>query len=197
MGRRPRVEAAGAIHHVTTRGNGGQRIVTDDRDRVRFMDHLAHCVRLHRWECWAYCLMDNHFHLVVETPEPNLGIGMKWLKVAHTKDFNFRHKFEGHLFGGRFYSRVIETDAHLLEACIYVLLNPVRGGLVRRPSEWPWSSYRCTAGLPGPAHSPGSTRLLQLFDAEIGLARQRFVSAVALTARRDPGQHAVASARSA
>ena len=147
VARKLRVEAPGATHHVVAKGVGGSEIVADDADRRSFIARLARTVESHRWSCLAYCLLDTHFHLVVTTPEPNLGVGMKWLKAAYAQDFNHRHGRQGHVFGGRFYSEAIGRDAHLVAAIVYVALNPVRAGIVDRPERWPWSSYAATVGV--------------------------------------------------
>lgn len=172
MARKPRVEAHGATHHVVANGNGGQEIVRDDADRRRFMARLARAVELHRWRCLAYCLLDTHFHLVLETPEPNLGVGMKWLKASYAQDFNNRHGRRGHVFGGRFYSRVIEREAHLLASLVYVFLNPVRAGLVDRPERWVWSSYASTVGLCALPEFLAADAVLELVDPRPEVARR-------------------------
>lgn len=185
VARKRRVEAPGAIHHVVAKGNAGQAIVRDDDDRGALVRRLARAFELHGWSCWSYCLMDSHFHLVVETPEPNLGIGMKWLSAAHAQDFNQRYERCGHVFGGRFYSQLIERDAHLLEACVYVVLNPVRAGVVEHPRQWSWSSFRSAAGLAPTLSSLSSGHLLDFIDVSRDIAQRRFVSVVEGTLERD------------
>ncbi len=147
-----RLEFAGAVYHVTGRGNARQDIYLDDADRRRFLDLLGREVMQQRWRCYAYCLMNNHYHLLFETPEANLVAGMRRLNGVYTQGFNHRHDWVGHLFQGRYKSILVDRDSYLLELCRYVVLNPVRAGLVRRPEDWPWSSYRATAGTaPVPA----------------------------------------------
>ena len=145
--RAPRRQEPNAVYHVTARGNRGEAIYTDDRDRRRFLQLLETTVTGCDWRCLAYCLMTNHFHLLVATPQPNISLGMRALNGVYARWFNWRHGFKGHLFESRFHAVVIESDWHLLEASRYVLLNPARAGLVRRPEDWRWSSYRATAGL--------------------------------------------------
>jgi putative transposase len=145
--RKARIEAAGAIHHVTIRGNAGCRIVLDDDDRQTFLSGFARTAERYGWLVHAYCLMDTHLHAVVETPEPTLGAGMQRLLGRYAFEFNRRHDRFGRLFAGPFSSKLVETDAHAIEACAYVVLNPVRAKLVRLPEDWKWSSYRATAGL--------------------------------------------------
>ncbi len=151
MARPLRIEFPGAVYHVTSRGNARQDIVADDRDRTQFLTLLAHVIDRYGWVCHAYCLMDNHYHLLLETPQPNLSLGMRQLNGRYTQAFNRRHRRVGHLFQGRFTAILVEKEAHLLELCRYVVLNPVRAKLVTHPRLWAWSSYRGMAGdLTGP-----------------------------------------------
>jgi len=112
-----------------------------------FLAVLGRTVSLFRWRLHAYVLMTNHFHLLLETPEPTLSRGMRQLNGVYTQAFNRSHKRAGHLFQGRFKAILVEKEAHLLELCRYVVLNPVRAGLVRRAKDWRWSNYRATAAL--------------------------------------------------
>ncbi len=146
MARPLRIEYAGALYHVTSRGNAGTKIFLDDEDRARFLEFLRSAVGRFDWICHAYCLMDNHYHLLVETPEPNLSRGMQYLNGVYTQWFNRRHARYGHLVQGRFKSIVVEKESHLLELARYIVLNPVRAKVARSARDWPWSSYRATAG---------------------------------------------------
>lgn len=146
MARPLRLEFPGAVYHVTSRGNARQPIVADDRDRLQFLTLLAHVVDRYGWRCHAYCLMDNHYHLLIETPHPNLSLGMRQLNGRYTQSYNRRHERVGHLFQGRFAAILVEKETHLLELCRYVVLNPVRAHLVAHPRHWAWSSYRATVG---------------------------------------------------
>jgi putative transposase len=151
MARPLRIAYPGAVYHVTSRGNARQDIVRDDRDRTAFLTLLAHVLDRFGWVCHAYCLMDNHYHLLLETPQPNLSQGMRQLNGRYTQGFNRRHHRVGHLLQGRFTAILVEKEAHLLELCRYVVLNPVRATMVTHPRLWLWSSYRGTAGeLTGP-----------------------------------------------
>ena len=147
MPRPPRVDAPGAIHHLTSRGVRRERIFVDDTDREHFLRLVARAVARCEWICHAYCLMTNHYHLLVETPRPTLSVGMQSLNSRYAEWFNFVHALEGHVFERRFRNVLVESDWHLLELARYVVLNPVRAGLCAHPSEWRWSSYRATAGL--------------------------------------------------
>ena len=146
MARQLRLEYEGALYHVTARGNGRQAIYLDDTDRRRFLDLLGQEIEQQQWRCYAYCLMDNHYHLLLETPEGNLSRGMRRLNGTYTQAFNRRHERVGHVLQGRFTSILVDKDAYLLELCRYIVLNPVRAKLVRTVHAWPWSSYRATAG---------------------------------------------------
>lgn len=146
MARPLRLAFPHAVYHVTSRGNARQKIVRDDQDRQAWLSVLGHVIDRFGWLCHAYCLMDNHYHLLVETPRANLSLGMRQLNGVYTQAFNRRHRRVGHLFQGRFKAILVEKDVHLLELSRYVVLNPVRAGLVARPEQWPWSSYGATAG---------------------------------------------------
>lgn len=152
MARPLRIEFAGAVYHVTARGDRRQAIFKDDEDRQRFLAILARTIALRKWICHAYCLMGNHYHLLIETPEPDLSKGMRSLNGEYTQAFNWRHKRPGHVFQGRYKAVLVEKETHLLELCRYVVLNPVRSRSmkVRSPEEWAWSSYRAAAGLSEP-----------------------------------------------
>lgn len=147
MARPLRLEYPGAVWHVTSRGNERRAIFRDDEDRLQFLGVLERAVEMFRWKLHAYVLMGNHYHLVVETPEPNLSRGMRQLNGIYTQRFNRRHGRAGHLLQGRFKGILVEKDSHLLELGRYVVLNPVRAGLVRAAKDWPWSSYRPMAGI--------------------------------------------------
>jgi REP element-mobilizing transposase RayT len=133
--------------HVTARGVRREPIFLDDRDRDHFMGLLAQSVHRHRWICLAYCLMSNHFHLVLTLSAANLSRGMHRLNWLYARSFNERHGHTGHLFDARFRSSVVDTEVHLLDALRYVVLNPVRAGMCQDPADWRWSSFRATAGL--------------------------------------------------
>lgn len=141
-----RVEYEDAVYHVTSRGNARAAIFLDDVDRGRFLEILGDVVARYGWICHAYCLMTNHYHLLIETPEANLSRGMHLLNGVYTQWFNRRHRRVGHLFQGRFKAILVEKEGHLLELARYIVLNPVRAKMVRTVRAWPWSSYRATSG---------------------------------------------------
>jgi putative transposase len=152
MARPLRIEFSGALYHVTSRGDRREPIYEDDQDRERFLQTLEEVVFRYNWLCHAYCLMDNHYHLVVETPEANLSKGMRQLNGMYTQASNRRHRRGGHLFQGRFKGILVDKENYYLTLVRYVVLNPVRAGMVKRTGAWGWSSYRATAGeCPSPA----------------------------------------------
>jgi REP element-mobilizing transposase RayT len=150
MARPLRIQYPGAVYHVTSRGNAGQAIFKDDRDRDELLATLRRVTERFRWRCHAYCLMPNHYHLVIETPGGNLVQGMRQLNGVYTQSFNRRHARTGHVFQGRYKAILVQKESHLLEVCRYVVLNPVRAGLAKRPDNWKWSSYGGTSGIKAP-----------------------------------------------
>ena len=146
MARPIRLEFPGAIYHVTTRGDGGEDIFTDDQDRLQFLTVLGEVVSRAGWIVHAYVLMDNHYHLLVETPNGNLSRGMRQLNGVYTQRFNSIHGSGGRVFQGRFKAILVEPDGALLELCRYIVLNPLRLKAVKNISRYRWSSYRATAG---------------------------------------------------
>ncbi len=147
MPRPRRIHYEGAVYHVTSRGNERRKIVTDDADRRLFLKILGEMVEENAVVCHAWVLMDNHYHLLLETPSANLSLAMKHINSLYTQRFNKKHHRVGHLFQGRFKAIVVEKESYLKELCRYVVLNPVRARMVKGPGDWKWSSYRATAGL--------------------------------------------------
>jgi len=150
MARPLRIEFPGAVYHVTSLGNAHQDIFLNDRDRQTFLKTLHTVVERFNWFVHCYCLMNNHYHLVIETPDANLARGMRQLNGVYTQKFNWWHNSTGHMFQGRYKSILVEKQSYLLEVCRYVVLNPVRAQLIVDPYEWNWSSYRATAGYEKP-----------------------------------------------
>ena len=145
MARPLRIEYPGAVYHVTTRGNARADIFLSDADRQKFLDVLSDTIDKYAWLCHSFCLLDNHYHAIIETPDPNLSLGMRQLNGSYTQAFNRVHNRVGHVFQGRYKAILVEKENHLLELCRYVVLNPVRAGMVSKPEEWKWSSYNGTA----------------------------------------------------
>jgi putative transposase len=176
---RPRIQIADGIYHVTARGNQREPIYTDTRSRERFLFLLDDVVDRMRWRVHAYCLMTNHYHLLVETPEPNIGRGMERLNGIYARWFNWRHGREGHVFGRRYGDELVERDAHLFELARYIVLNPVRAKLCAHPSEWRWSSYNATvAQVPEPSFLSVDWMLKQ-FGTTPAAARKHYADFVA------------------
>lgn len=150
MARPLRLEFPGAVYHITARGNERRNIFVDDEDRRCFLDRLGREIEQQGWLCHAYCLMSNHYHLLLETPQPNLARGMRRLNGSYTQAFNRRHKRVGHLFQGRYKGILVDRDSYLLELSRYIVLNPVRARMVADPAQHEWSSYRATAGMHPP-----------------------------------------------
>jgi putative transposase len=190
MPRAPRFQAPGAIYHLTSRGTEGRETYLDDLDRQVFLRVLAEVVQERSWACGAYCLMTNHFHLLVRTPEPDLAVGMHRLNSDYANYFNRRHDHVGHLFQSRYASELIERESHLLETCRYIVLNPVRAGICRRPGRWPWSSYRATAGYDSPPAFLAVDWVLGQFGTTPRQAALRYVEFVA-EGLRDAAERAV------
>ncbi len=146
MPRKLRIQYPGALYHVMNRGDRRENIFRDDADREGFLSALAEACGKTEWRVHAYCLMRNHFHLVVETPQANLVVGMKWLLGVYTKRFNIRHKLCGHVFAGRYKALIVDGsgNGYLRTVCDYVHLNPVRAKLIRPKAgleSFRWSSY--------------------------------------------------------
>jgi len=146
MARPLRLEFPGALYHITSRGNRRENIYEENADREAFLSILCHVCGTHNWVCHAYCLMDNHYHLLVETPDANLAKGMRQLNGIYTQTFNRTYARVGHVFQGRYKSILVEKDSYLLELSRYIVLNPVRAGMVQSAEDWPWSSYGAMVG---------------------------------------------------
>ncbi len=174
MSRPLRLEHPGALWHVTSRGNERREIFRDDPDRELFLEILGRAVAMFHWRLYAWVLMNNHYHLLLETPEPNLSRGMRQLNGIYTQRFNRRHGRSGHLMQGRFKGILVEKEAHLLELCRYVVLNPVRAGAARSARNWRWSSYRATAGHESASEWLDTDGVLSLFASRRALAEGRY-----------------------
>ncbi len=146
MARPLRIEYAGALYHVTSRGDRRENIYHDDEDRLIWLEIFSQVCSRFNWRCHAWCQMDNHYHILVETAEGNLSKGMRQLNGVFTQKSNRKHGQVGHVYQGRFKAILVQQDAYLLELSRYVVLNPVRAGMVKDTEDWPWSSYQSMIG---------------------------------------------------
>ena len=169
MARPLRLEFEGALYHITSRGN---------EKRDVFLEILAEVNRRYNWLCHAYCLMNNHYHLLIETPEGNLSRGMRQLNGVYTQRFNKKHQRIGHLFQGRYKAILIDKESHLLEVARYIVLNPVRAGMVDKPHEWRWSSFRATAFHKRPLPYLTVDWILDQFSQDRKTARREYIKFV-------------------
>jgi len=178
MARPLRLEFEGALYHITTRGNEKRDIFLDDKDRLIFLEILAEVNKKFNWLCHAYCLMNNHYHLLIETPEANLSKGMRELNGVYTQRFNKKYQRIGHLFQGRYKAILIDKESHLLEVARYIVLNPVRARIVNKPHEWKWSSFRATAFQKKPHYCLTTDWILGQFSADRETAGKEYVKFV-------------------
>ena len=203
MARKLRLQYPGAVYHVLNRGDRREAIVRDDQDRQRFLETLAEACGKTGWRVHAYCLMPNHFHLVLETPQANLVAGMKWFLGTYTRRFNQRHQLSGHLFSGRYKALVVDdtTPGYLKTACDYVHLNPARAMLLSAEAPlkaYPWSSF--SEYLKSASHRPAWLRVDRLLgehgiprDSPAG--RRRFAQGMEERRRAEHGPEAWAAVR--
>lgn len=177
MGRPHRINAPDAIYHVTAHGIREWAIYRDRLDYDRFCSILFEIATQLEWRCHTYCLMPNHFHLLLETPHPNLSSGMHRVNWRYAMWFNWRHGYQGHLFDRRFYSGVIESEPHFLETARYIVLNPVRAGICAHPGDSEFSSYRALAGR-SVDDVTCADRVLGSFAPDPATARRRYIQFV-------------------
>jgi len=178
MARPLRIEYPGAIYHITSRGNGRGDIYQNDDDRENFLDVLASVIVRFGWICHSYCLMGNHYHLLIETPEPTLCGGMRQLNGVYTQRYNRSHNHVGHVFQGRYKAIVVDRDVYLLELCRYVVLNPVRAKMVKNVREWIWSSYAAMIGEVAPPSWLSVDWLLSQFGKQRLRSMERYAQFV-------------------
>jgi putative transposase len=179
MARPLRIEFAGALYHVTARGNERRTIFFNDEDRLLSLSLLGEVCADFNWRGYAYCQMTNQYHLLVETLDANLSKGMRQLNGVYTQAINRTHRRVGHLFQGRFVGILIEKETYLLELARYIVLNPVRARRVTQARDWAWSSYCATVGLGLPPPFLTTDWLLSAFGAKQREARVRFERFVA------------------
>jgi putative transposase len=174
MARPLRLEVPGAFHHVMSRGNDGIPIFREEPDYLKFLALLAAAITRFRWILHDWVLMTNHFHLAIETPECTLSDGMHWLLGSYAQWFNRRHRRRGHLFQERFKNVLVEKESYLLTLSRYIALNPVEAGMVQRPEDYRWSSYRARAGYESAPDWLTTATLESMFHPEPAKAREEY-----------------------
>jgi len=174
MARPLRIEYPGALYHITSRGNAKNPIFVDKKDKESFLDILHTVVKKYNLICHAYCLMDNHYHLLIETPEANLSKGIRQLNGVYTQRFNRRHKRTGHVFEGRYKAILVDRDSYLLEVARYIVLNPVRARIVDDPRQYRFSSYPATSGQAKPHLALSTDFILAQFAKTRAAAAKRY-----------------------
>lgn len=147
MGRPIRYEKPGAVYHIISRGNNGSDVFKTDRDKESFLETLVRTLIKHHFLLHAYCVMTNHYHLLVETPRANLSQGMHSLNSSYARRYNLSRGLKGHVFEDRFSSFMVGDYDYFMKAARYIVLNPVKARIVDHPSLYPWSNYRFTSGL--------------------------------------------------
>jgi len=178
MARPLRLEFPGAIYHITSRGDRQEAIYEGDADRQQWLEILSRVCERYNWSIHAYCLMGNHYHILLETADGNLSKGMRQLNGVYTQYFNRQHNRVGHVYQGRYKAILVEKDSYLLELSRYVVLNPVRAGMIKNMDEWHWSSYLVTIGkLPTPDWLEVDW-LLSQFSLQRNRARSRYIDFV-------------------
>jgi putative transposase len=192
MARPLRVEYPGAWYHVINRGNHREKIFKSARNHEKFIQYLEKAAERFALIIHTYCLMGNHYHLLVETPEPNLSMTMQWLNVSYATYFNHKQNRSGHLFQGRFKAILIDADAYLNHLSRYIHLNPVRAGIVNTPGQYRWSSYPAIVGEQIAPRFLKTNRLLSNFGKNKKEARkgyQEFVEGVDINTIKDPSKN--------
>ena len=176
--RPPRVQVAGGLYHVTAHSNVGRLAFRDDRERKRFLVLLGATVLRYGWSCRGYCLLSNHLHLFISTPQADIAAGMRYLNGRYGQWANWNRTEFGHLFKARYGAVLVESQGHATEVHRYIALNPVRAGLVTRPERWKWSSYSAMLGLVDPLPLLDVDAALADFASTRTEARRRFRSFV-------------------
>ena len=178
MSRPLRLEFADALYHVTSRGNERKSIFLNEQDFLLFLEILSKVCKQFNWIIHAYCLMTNHYHLLVETPDANLAKGMRQLNGVFTQSFNRNHHTVGHRLQGRYKAILVDKDDYLLELCRYIVLNPVRAHMVASPNEWKWCSWHYMIGKQAPPCWLATDTLLLMFDKNRQQAIKEYIGFV-------------------
>ena len=168
-----------------SRGSLQQKIFLDNGDRLKFVEKLSQAVTSYEWSCYAYCLMDNHFHLLLETPQANISKGMHMLNSGYCDYFKRKYDSVGHVLQGRYNSLIVKSEAHLMAIIRYIAVNPVEAGLVNEPDQWRWSSYRAIGGLNTAPDFLDVEYTLRIFSDDIETARKAYIRFVAESLLQD------------
>ncbi|MDI1352276.1 MAG: transposase, partial [bacterium] len=174
MARELRIEYFGALYHITSRGNKQENIYLSDADKILFLEIISEVCKRCNWICYAYCLMSNHYHLLIETPLGNISRGMQLLNGIYTQRFNRIHNRVGHVYQGRYKSILVEKERYLLELSRYIVLNPVRAKIVARANDWIWSSYQTTIGQTLKQPWLAGEFILSLFSSHLPTAIKKY-----------------------
>lgn len=175
MVRQLRIEYPGAFYHVISRGIRKENIFIEDNDYKQFTKTLKKACIKYKLKCYAYCLMPNHYHLLVETPEANLSFSMRYLNSTYALFFNNQHERRGHVFQGRYKSMIVEKETYFRTLCFYIIRNPVRAGIVVNPKEYRWSSYHSTLHPAINSSFINSREILSHFHSDLKKAKGIFV----------------------
>jgi REP element-mobilizing transposase RayT len=196
MARPLRVEYPGAFYHVISRGNAGAAVFITERDREKFLEYLQKAHARFSLLIHSYCLMDNHYHLLIETPQANLSQSIQWINVSYAAYFNKKHGRNGHLFQGRFKAILIDADEYLNQLSRYIHLNPVKAKLSSSPDTYAWSSYGALVGSAACPDFLAAERILSGFGGSHKEAVKRYrkyVEGVDIKSLEDPLQSAIGS----
>ena len=174
MPRPLRIQYPGAVYHLMARGVRGEPLYTGAVERIQFLALLGETCRRYEWQTLCYCLMGNHYHLVVRTEKPTLSAGMQWLNSCYARWFGDRHGYKGHVLFRRYHAVHVESDRQLVDTIRYVLRNPVAAGLCPRPDDWRWSSYAATVGTALAPRYLTTAWFLHQFGDDIDHARANF-----------------------
>jgi putative transposase len=147
MARPLRIQYPGAMYHIISRGIGRMTIFHNEKDWKKFIQFMERVIEKYNWICHAYCLMGTHYHILLETPDANMVVGMKYLNQLYSQFYNWKYQRVGPVLQGRYKAWLVEKEEKFLDNSRYIVNNPVKAKMVQHPSEWPWSSFRATRGL--------------------------------------------------
>jgi putative transposase len=185
MSRPIRIQYPGALYHITSRGNGRNKIYLNDKDYQAFLIIFAEVIKKFNWIVYAFCLMPNHYHLLIEIPSANLSQGMRQLNGVYTQKFNYLHNKVGHIFQGRFKSILAEKEGYVCELARYITLNPVRAKIADTPGKWKWSSHNEIIGKFKPTGCVDASKTLRLFHRSVPIAKKEYLDFINARMEKD------------